>query len=286
MKKKVLVTGANGFLGTKVVKMLKEHFEVFPTDVTGDFKADITNFSDVLDLFDKIKPKIVIHTAAMTNVDGCETDKVKAYQSNVVGTKNIVDCCMKFNSWIIFISTDFVFNGVKGNYKEDAEKSPVNYYGTTKAIGEDIVISSRVKHTILRVAMLYGFNNENDKGTFFKWCYNGLKGGKELNIVNDQFGCPTLIDDIALALIGLIKKEVYGIYHLTGLEKTSVYEFGLKIKKVFNLPGTIKAVDISFLKQVAKRPMKSDLNTDKIKAIGIRMRNVEEGLMVLKEKLL
>ncbi len=285
-KKRVLVTGANGFLGTKVVNVLKEHFEVIPTDVTGDFKANITNFQEVLDLFERTKPDIIVHTAAMTNVDGCEIEKTKAYQANVVGTKNIVECCEKFSSWVVYISTDFVFDGVKGSYKEGDEKNPVSYYGMTKAIGEDIIISSRVKHTILRIAMLYGYNSESDKTTFFKWCYNGLKEGKELNLVNDQFGCPTLIDDIALALKEVIKNKIYGLYHLTGPERLSVYEFGLKIKNVFNLPGTIRAVDSSFLKQIAKRPVMSDLNTDKIKHLGIKMRYVEEGLTLLKSELL
>ena len=211
---KIIILGSNGFLATKITNTL----DIIP--ITKQ-QLDITKN---LNLIKSINPDIIIHPAGITNVDKCELNKPLAKKTNIKATKNLTDLCKKLNIKLIYFSTDFIFNGKKGDYKETDKPDPINYYGYTKLKAENIVKTLK-NHLILRVAILYGHNGNNSERSFTNWLYNQLKKDKKIKIVDDQIGTPTLIDDIAKAIPKLINKT--GTYHLAGSQKLSRYERSL-----------------------------------------------------------
>lgn len=289
VKMKILVTGAAGFLGTKAMKLLADDFELVGTDKEdskGCLKMDITKKEEVDFVVGKTMPDIILHIAAMADVDGCEEHKELANRINVLGTKNIAEACKKINAKVISFSTDFVFDGRKGNYKEDDFTNPLSYYARTKLDAENIVKKSGVKYIIIRPEVLYGYNGDGSERSFVNWAYQNMKEGKEIKVVDDQFNTPTLIDDIANAVAVLIKKGREGIYHVAGPERLSRHEMAAKIAKVFGLDASFaKPIKSSELKQKAKRPVDSSLNTEKLKREGIIMHDFEEGLRIMKRQM-
>lgn len=286
---KILITGAAGFLGTKVMALLKDDFELIGTDTgtaKGSLKMDITKKDEVDFVFQKVKPDVVLHIAAMTDVDRCEVEKELAQNINVMGTKNIIDSCKKINARLVHISTDFVFNGGKGDYTEDDLPDPLSYYANTKLQAEELVKRSRLKWIVIRPEVLYGYNGDGSERSFVQWVYASLKQGKEIRVVDDQYNTPTLVDDIANALIILIKKGREGIYHVAGSEKLSRYDMAVKLAAVFGFDKRlIKRIKSSALKQQAKRPVDSSLNTEKLKKEGVIMHTFEEGLRIMKKQM-
>jgi len=286
---KILVTGAAGFLGTKVMKILKDDFELIGTDrgsAKGNLKMDITKKEEVDFVFQKVKPDVVLHIAAMTDVDRCETDKEMANRINVMGTKNIIDGCARIKAKLVHISTDFVFNGGKGDYAEDDLPDPLSYYANTKLQAEGLLRRSGLKWLVIRPEVLYGYNGDGSERSFVQWVYSSLKQGKEIKVVDDQYNTPTLVDDIAGALGVLIKKGSEGIYHVAGPDKLSRYDMAVKLAEVFGFDRRlVKRIKSSELKQTAKRPVDSSLNTEKLKREGVMMHTFEEGLKIMKKQM-
>jgi len=160
---KLFITGASGLLGNKIVEVTKHNYEVIPTHNTkslhsNSLKLEITNLNEALSIFNKLEPNIVIHTASETNVDKCETEKEHSWKTNVEGTRNIAEACRKVDAKLVFISTDYVFDGEKGLYNEEDKPNPVNYYGLTKLEGEKQVIEHCKNYAILRTSVLYGWH--------------------------------------------------------------------------------------------------------------------------------
>lgn len=225
---KVLVTGANGMLGQDLCPVLEdEDFDVVETDINS---MDFTNKSLVEKVLTKEMPDFVIHCGAYTNVDGAEDEKETAYKINVEGTGNIVDVCKKLNIGVVYISTDYVFDGTKkGMYVPSDKVNPINEYGRTKLEGEELV-KSLEKHYIIRTSWLYGHHGKNFVETMIS-----LKDKPEIKVVDDQIGCPTRTYDLACALCDiLLDEEPFGIYHICGSGETSWFGFA---KKIFELTG-------------------------------------------------
>ncbi len=281
---KILITGAHGLLGTKLMKILSKKFDVIGTDIKdSDYQLDISIKKKVIVLFNKIKPDIIIHCAAYTDVDGCEINKKQAYNVNVIGTKNIAKASELINAKLMYISTDFVFDGKKGNYNEKDKPNPLSYYAQTKYEGEKFV-REHPNHLIARSSVLYGYNHENDNFNFTKWIIDSLKEGKQLRIVTDQINSPTLIDDIAYALIKLFDKN--GIYNVVGPEAMSRYGFAVKIAEVFGFDKKlITPITSKEFPQKAVRPKDVSLDISKIKKLGIKMSNVKKGAMKIKKQM-
>jgi len=286
---RVLIIGT-GFLGAKLMNKFSDEFEVFGTNLEGNnyFQLDICNKKKkIYDLFNQINPDIVIHTAALSDVDQCEEDRNLAEKININGTKNVVEACKKKKIKLIFISTDFVFNGEKGDYSEIDIPNPVNYYGKTKLNAEKLIIDSGIEHIIVRTSVLYGYNNRDDRLNFFKWVYKNLENGTKINVATDQINSPTLIDDIAKALIILSKKEKgrnneRGIFNIAGSEAISRFDFAVKIAIFFGFnKKLIRPVKSNELGQKALRPHNSSLNISKINNLGINMSNINEGLKII-----
>jgi dTDP-4-dehydrorhamnose reductase len=289
-KKTLLVTGASGLLGNKIVKLAGKNCELIPMHNTkplhpNSLKLDITNQNQVSDIFDQLKPEIVIHTASETNVDKCETQKQQAWKINAEGTLNIALACSKIGAKLVYISTDYVFDGEKGNYEERDEPNPINNYGFAKLEGEKQVIQHCQEYVILRTSVLYGWHPW--KQNFATWVINSLKQNKEITVVEDHYNTPTLADNLAEMVLEAVQKDLQGLYHASGSQRISRYEFAQQIAKIFNLDqNLIKPIKMSQLTAwIAKRPKDSSLNTDKIqKQLKTKPLNITEGLNRMKKE--
>lgn len=284
---KILITGGSSLLGQQLSETLEENnFDVFTSFYNNAiikkncFQMDITKKDEVLSVLKKISPNVVIHTAAYTNVDGCEKNKEFAFNVNVQGTVNIANAAEKLNSKFVYISTDYVFNGKQGRYKEDDETNPIDYYGVTKLKGEKYVRNICSNYVIARPSVIYG----NEKKNFVTWVIDMLKNKKKINIVTDQFVSPTLNIDLSEQLLALLEKDITGVFHTAGGERISRYDFVKKITEVFNLKETfIKPITMEDLNWIAQRPKDSSLNISKISKLK-KPYPIKKSLMILKEK--
>jgi len=291
---RILITGASGLLGSKLVELsIKKGYEVYsgfyghkPSDGF-PVRVDVSDRNSVEKTFKIAKPDVVIHAAALTNVDKCEVDKELAWSINVVGTKNIVEQSKKFEAFLIYVSTDYVFDGEKGMYKETDDPNPINYYGLTKLEGEKIVADTLDDYCIVRSSVIYGARPASGKINFALWVIKQLKNGKTINIVTDQYVSPTLNTNLAEMILEIAERRLTGIYHLAGATRISRYEFARLIAETFNLSSTLIApIKMNTLKWIAKRPRDSSLNVSKAKNdLHNPPLEIEDALKKLKEEL-
>lgn len=286
----LLVIGA-GLLGTKLVSIGNEiGYDVWSADVDESvapgerfMKVDITNRRTVEKIFEKINPDIVVHTAAMTNVDMCDINPDLAKKVNVHGTENVARICAAMKIPMTYISTDFVFDGKKGMYREDDEVNPINVYGETKYLGELEVKKLCDDYIIARTSVLYGYYMK--RFNFVMWIIKELKMRKNIRIVIDQYGSPTLANNLAEAILKMNEKKMNGTYHVAGSERINRYDFAVKVADVFDLnESLITPIKTNELNQKAKRPKDSSLNVSKIESAGIKMYDILTGLKVVKDE--
>lgn len=289
-KGKLLITGASGLLGSKLQKIAEGKFNLILLHNTrplspNSLELNITNQKEVTKLFNDLKPEIVIHTASETNVDKCELQKEHAWKTNVEGTCNIARACKEIDAKLAYISTDYVFDGEKGNYKEEDKPNPISYYGITKLEGENQVIQNCNDHVILRTSVIYGWHQW--KQNFATWVINQLRQNKEITVVDDHYNTPTLADNLAEMTIEALQSDLHGLYHASGIEKISRYDFAIQIAGTFRLnPNLVKPIKMSQLTAwVAKRPRNSSLNMDKIqKHLKTKPLNITDGLNKMKQQ--
>ncbi|MDH7481005.1 MAG: dTDP-4-dehydrorhamnose reductase [Armatimonadota bacterium] len=275
---RILITGAAGMLGNDLQKVLGGENELILTDIVGDFiPLDITDTQNVRDLLFKVHPDLVIHSAAYTDVDGCEREPEKAYRINSFGTWNVATGCEAIKIPIIYISTDFVFDGEKGEpYYEFDTPNPLSHYGKSKYAGELYVSSLCSKYYIIRTAWLYGEKGKNFPRTMLTLA----KTRKELTVVDDQIGSPTFTYDLALKIRDLIQSPLYGIYHVTNKGLCSWFEFA---KTTLALAGItdveVKPIKSSEWPSPTKRPKYSVLKHWALEMQGMDdLRHWEEAL--------
>jgi dTDP-4-dehydrorhamnose reductase len=295
--KRILITGANGLLGQKVTQIFaheSEH-EIFLTDLHDKaenphgreyFKMDITHKEVVKDKVKEYSPDIIINTAAYTNVDGCETEKELSWKVNVDAVKNFIIASRVNDSKIIHISTDYVFDGKSGNYDETSKPNPLSYYGKSKLASENALISSGIRFVIVRTMIIYG-TAVNVRPNFALWLIDMLEKGEHVRIVDDQFGMPTISDDLGWGILKIANLDKSGFYHICGSEYLSRYEFAVKLAEIFGYDeNLINPVKTSDLNQAAPRPMKSSFILLKAGTeLGLKPLNVTEGLVFLKTQL-
>jgi dTDP-4-dehydrorhamnose reductase len=265
---KLLITGASGLYGSKLAQLaLAKGIEVYSSDIQnlsvyGNFvKLDISEKVQVEQAFKNIKPDVVVHAASLTDVDKCETNKELAWKVNVEGTKNIVEAAHSAGSFLIYISTDYVFSGQKGNYKETDKPDPINYYGLTKLKAEEIV-QTQTEYFIARPSVIYGSTPAAGKVNFALWLIETLRKGERVKIVTDQWNTPTLNTNLADMTLEVAERRLTGIYHLCGATRVSRFEFAAKIAEAFDLnAGLIDKVLSSQFTWSAKRPTDSSLDT-------------------------
>lgn len=288
MKKKILIIGGSGLLGKRLNEFLeKTDYEVYatyhqnPIKKKGYFQLNITRKPDVIFIMKKIAPHIIIHTAADTNVDRCEINRKSAYEINVQGTKNVAVASENVGAKLMYISTDYVFDGKKGCYKEIDATNPINYYGVTKFEGEETVKTICSDFIIARTAVVYGYNKKN----FATWIIERLKKGNKINIVDDQYISPTLNVDLAEQLMAIIENDKQGVFHTAGAERINRYEFAIRIANSFDLDKTlINSVKMSDMNWVASRPYDSSLNVSKISRMK-KPYNIRKAIQILKDEM-
>ncbi len=296
--KKILITGSNGLLGQRLIKFLKakNKYKIYGVS-RGENRIvnkegytynniDITDNVKLTNLILKIQPNFIIHTAAMTNVDQCELNKKDCDIINVDSVKSIVEICKEQNIHLIHISTDFIFDGKKGYYKEDDKPNPINYYGLSKLRSEQIVLDSNIKYTILRTILVFGLTDEL-KNNIVLWVKNNIENKQQINVVTDQLRMPTFVDDLAEACIYAVDNKVEGIYNVSTNKLMSIYEVSLEIADVFNLDRSfINSIPTSLLDQPAKRPPITGFDLKKsIHQLKLPSVSFSERLQVFKNQL-
>lgn len=259
---KVLVTGANGQLGYDVIKRLdSEGIDCLGTDVDS---LDITNEEQVKEFISEYNPDVVIHCAAYTAVDKAEDEKELCYSVNVLGTKYIAEACKEVDAKIVYISTDYVFDGEGDQPFEVTDKpNPINYYGQTKYEGELEVQNILEKYFIVRISWVFGSNGNN----FVKTMLRLGKEKDEISVVADQIGSPTYTYDLATLLVEMIETDKYGIYHATNDGYCSWYEFACEIFKQAGIDIKVNPINTEDYPSRAKRPMNSRLYKDKTRSM-------------------
>jgi dTDP-4-dehydrorhamnose reductase len=222
---------------------------------------DVTKKEQVEEVFQRIKPDVVVHAASLTDVDKCELDKDLAWKINVDGTKNIIQASELTESFLIYISTDYVFSGEKGCYVESDAADPLNYYGLTKLIAEEIV-GTQPQYFIARPSVIYGATPAAGKVNFALWLIEALRKGESVKIVTDQWNTPTLNTSLAEMTLEAINRRLIGTYHLAGATRVSRFEFAKEIADVFGLDKSLitKAKSSQF-SWPALRPVDASLDT-------------------------
>lgn len=296
---KILITGSNGLLGQKLVKLLanKEGINLLATStgenrikaITGfDYiSLDITNKLQVEQVFNQFKPNVVINTAAMTNVDACEDKKEECWNLNVNAVKNLIEASEKHQTHLIHLSTDFIFDGEKGPYKEEDKPNPLSYYGESKYEAEKLVQQTKTKWSIVRTIIVYGVVEDMSRSNIVLWAKQALEKGNPLTIVDDQFRMPTLAEDLAYACWLIAEKSATGIYHICGKDFMSVLELVNRVADFYGYDKSIiSPIKSSSLNQAAKRPPKTGFVLDKAyKELEYSPCSFEEGLGIVTEQL-
>lgn len=251
---------------------------------------DITNKSEVNAVFSRFKPDVVINTAAMTNVDACESKRDECWALNVTAVQNIVDVITenKLSTHLIHLSTDFIFDGTKGSeYVETDIPNPLSYYALSKFESEKVLQKSTVKWAIARTIIVYGIVDNMSRSNIVLWAKDALTKGQKINVVDDQFRSPTLAEDLADGCILIAEKGATGIYHLSGKETMSILELVYKVADYWKLDKSLITPSKSnTLNQPAKRPPYTGFIIDKAKRdLGYNPRSFAEGLAVLDKQL-
>ncbi|MBC7091096.1 MAG: dTDP-4-dehydrorhamnose reductase [Nitrososphaeria archaeon] len=271
----ILVTGASGLLGSKLTNILVgKGYNVY-SGYLGNrpeygipIKLDISNENDVEKVFEVSKPDAVVHAAALTNVDACELKRELAWKTNVIGTKNIVKLSKKYNAFLVYISTDYVFKGDRGMYCEDDVPEPINYYGYTKLKGEEEVKGMLKEYCIARTSVIYGSVPASGKTNFVLWIIEKLRKGEVVNVVVDQYNSPTHNTNLAEMLSEIIEKRMTGTYHLAGATRISRHDFSKLVAETFSLEkNLIMPTTSDKISWTAQRPKDSSLNI--VKALRI-----------------
>jgi dTDP-4-dehydrorhamnose reductase len=296
---KILITGSNGLLGQKLLHKLRQDssVELLATS-KGENRVseqngytyselDITDQKQVAELIANTKPDVVINTAAMTNVDLCEAEKDNCDALNVSAVQFLADACVKIDAHLIHISTDFIFDGEDGPYKEEGIPNPLSYYGLSKLKSEQLLQAHAVKWTVLRTIIVFGVGENLSKGDIVLWAKEALEKGDPLNIIDDQFRAPTLAEDLADACILAAKKEAFGVFNASGKDIMSIYEIVERIAKHYgNTTDNLNKISTATLNQTAGRPPKTGFILDKSrKVLDYNPHSFEECLAIIDEQL-
>lgn len=296
---KVLITGSNGLLGQYLIQRLAAlpGYEVTATGrganrlrMQKGYQYESVNLADeaaVKGLIERTQPEVIIHAGAMTQADDCERSKDACWMVNVTATRYLVQGAEKTGAFFLFLSTDFVFDGLAGPYKEDDPVNPVNYYGASKAAAERVVMQSKVSWAIARTVLVYGLADDPRRSNIITWVKTNLEQKKRLKVVNDQWRTPTLVQDLAEGCKLIIDKRAQGVFHLSGKDMLTPYDMALQVANYLQLDEKLfDKVDANSFKQPAKRPARTGFIIDKAeKELGYTPHSFEEGLKIVVEQI-
>ncbi len=297
--KKILITGANGLLGQKLVYLLSNQENVhllatargecrFSIPENISYKnLDITNADNCKSVIDEFQPEALIHAAAMTQVDACETERELCDSINITGVQNLIQAIGNTKTHFVHISTDFIYEGDEEEYFEDSKVNPISYYGESKWKSEQLFEKVKFPYSILRTVLVYGVLEDLSRSNIVLWAKEALEKGQEINVVNDQFRCPTLAEDLAMACFQVVEQKSTGVYHISGKDFLSILELVFQIADYWSLDKSlVNSIKTSSLNQPAKRPAKTKLNINKaIQQFNYQPKSFRKGLALVDEQL-
>ncbi|MGB3618779.1 MAG: SDR family oxidoreductase [Catalinimonas sp.] len=298
--KYVLITGSNGLLGQKLTALLSrlKSYEVLATSRGPNRLAealprvayaplDITDGAAVQRVCADFKPDYVVNTAAMTNVDQCEGDPDGCERLNVTAVAHLIEACRTHGAFLLHLSTDFIFDGTGGPYRETDAPNPISRYGRSKLDAEKLVEASGLRWAIARTVLVYGIANQMSRSNIVLWVKRSLEEGKPIRVVDDQWRTPTLAEDLAQGCELILQKEAGGIFHLSGAEMMTPYDVAVRTAEYFKLDrGLITRVDATEFTQPARRPPKTGFVLNKaMDLLHYRPHSFPDGLRVLDQQL-
>ncbi len=300
MAERILVTGSNGLLGQKLTDLLiqKNEYELIATGTGSNrhpqkegytyIEMDISDAESVRMVLEKYKPSVVIHGAAMTMVDACETEKERCYALNVEATNNLAMHCKNQHIFLVHVSTDFIFDGNKQEvYTEEDVANPLSYYGWSKLEGEKFVEASGCAYAILRTVLVYGVVQDMSRSNIVLWAKQALANGETLRVVNDQWRCPTLAEDLAMGCLLAANQKIKGIFNICGKDCFRVDDLVRQVATFWGFDShLVTEVSSDTLKQPAKRPANTSMSIEKAKTqLGYNPRSFVEGLKIVDQQL-
>lgn len=295
--KSILITGSNGLLGQNLLLTAPDSVNLLGTDIQDTpwqnqvranyQKLDITNYKQVHDLMRSYRPDVVLNAAAYTNVDGAETERELCWQVNVIGVENLARAARLIKSKIVHVSTDYIFDGQNGPYREDALANPQGYYARSKLAAENALIAIEAEHAIVRTMVLYGAGIKV-KNNFPLWVIHSLRQGQTIRVVDDQIGTSTLASELALAMWRIVELDKMEIFNISSPDLMSRYEFARRIALAFDLDSTlITVIKTADLEQPAPRPLNSGLIVEKAqRELGLDLLTTDQALIKFKRQFL
>ena len=296
--KTVLITGSNGLLGQKLTDLYLQNLEI-KLIATGRginrhpikqgytyAEMDITNPQQVQQVIEKYHPKCIIHTAAMTNVDACELDHEACVLQNITAVENVVKTAKIVNAHLIHLSTDFIFDGTAGPYKEDTKPNPLSFYGDSKLQAEQIVKHGSDNWAIARTVLVYGLVADMSRSNIVLWAKDALENKKPIKVVDDQYRTPTLAEDLAMGCCLLEQHKAKGIYNISGKDYMNIYELVSRVAKYFGYEmDIVTKVNSHTLSQPAIRPPVTGFDISKaMKELGYNPHSFEEGIEIVQKQ--
>jgi dTDP-4-dehydrorhamnose reductase len=297
--KRVLITGSNGLLGQKLIDLALAQSDIslvatssgsnrHPIKVGYTYQElDVCDADALRIAIVKHQPQAIIHTAAMTNVDACESNQEACEILNVTAVASLATLCKEFNIQLVHLSTDFIFDGADGPYSEDDNPNPLSLYGQSKWKGEQAIVASGCKFAILRTIVVYGVAAAMSRSNIVLWAKNALEKGETISVVNDQWRMPTLAEDLAAACIAAVQKEVQGVFNVSGKDLMNMVELVNQVADFWHLDKTlIRPISSASLNQAAKRPPKTGFVLAKaISQLGYQPHSFIEGLALVDAQL-
>ncbi|NJL15762.1 MAG: NAD(P)-dependent oxidoreductase [Microscillaceae bacterium] len=301
--KKILITGSNGLLGQKLVDLYTQaenlgQYSLIATSRGLDRRPqpdgyayqslDTSQPEAVFSLLAQLRPEVVIHTAAMTQVDACETEREACWQHNVEAVQYLAEACQAHDIFLLHLSTDFIFDGAAGPYDETATPNPISYYGQSKLAAEQVLQSTPgLRGAIARTVLVYGLSPTLSRSNIILWVKQSLEQGKTIQVVDDQWRTPTLAEDLARGCFLIAEKEAEGIFNLSGPDMLTPYDMALQTADFFGLDKSlIVRTDASQFSQPARRPPKTGFILDKARReLGYSPHSFAEGILVLSQQM-
>jgi len=306
--KKILITGSNGLLGQKLQQLLlsepyQSQVEVLATSRGENrFSAtssnlsyhslDVTNQAEVIEKITQWQPDTIIHTAAMTQVDACETERELCWKLNVNSVEYLIEACQQLEAagkpcFLVHLSTDFIFDGADGPYDEEAAANPVSYYGESKLAAEKALQASNIRWAIARTVLVYGITEAMSRSNIILWVKKSLEEQKTIHVVDDQWRTPTLAEDLAMGCYLIATHQATGIFNISGPDFLTPYEMAIKTAQYFKLDQSfIVKTDASRFSQPAKRPPKTGFILTKAQEkLNYQPRSFDEGIAILEGQL-
>ena len=296
---RVLITGSNGLLGQKLVGLLASQPDCdliatsrgpnrMPNNQGYRYVSlDITDPGAVRKILAETRPGAIINTAAMTNVDQCEDEKTKCLKLNVEAVSSLVEGALHHNSFLLQLSTDFIFDGLAGPYDEEAAANPISFYGESKLRAENLVRDSSLSWAIVRTVLVYGVTHKMSRSNLVLWVKRCLENEEPIQVVNDQWRSPTLSEDLAQGCRLILNKLAQGIYNISGKDVLTPYEMAVRTARFFGLDSSfITETDSTHFTQPAKRPAKTGFIITKAQnQLNYNPRTFEEGLAIVAQQI-